>query len=166
MNAQEMIAAFKLVPLAQEGGHYREVYRGEESFLVKRPGGEVKRSVCTSIYYLLASGEKSYFHKIHSDELWHFYLGGPLLVVELKEGKAVETILGQDFLAGQKLQHVVKAGTWFAALPAPGTAFSLVGCTVSPGFDFADFELGERGELVKLYPGAKTMIEKLTPESH
>ena len=97
--------------------------------------------------------------------MWHFYLGAPLTVVELAEDTVTRTVLGSDVLGGQRLQHVVPGGTWFGCHPAavgePGS-YSLVGCTVSPGFEFADFELGEREFLLRDFPHAAEDIVRLT----
>lgn len=142
-----------------EGGYFSESYRSGGSLAVK--GG--KRSFSTAIYFLLARGDRSRLHRIKSDELWHFYAGGPVTVAQISpEGKVTRTTLGPDLGAGQKFQHAVPAGCWFGAYPAPGTAFALVGCTVAPGFDFADFELAGRDALIKKYPRARKLIQSLT----
>lgn len=147
-----------------EGGFYREVYRSTEGVehiaLPERFSGG--RSFCTSIFYLLELGDFSAFHRIKSDETWHFYAGGALEVVMLSGSGLTTVTLGHDVTSGQRLQHTVPAGNWFASRPAPGTLFSLVGCTVSPGFDFADFEMADRQELIKDYPLAQQTITSLT----
>jgi uncharacterized protein len=133
-----------------EGGHYRETYRAAATL----PSG---RSVCTAVYYLLAAGERSTWHRLDADELWHFYRGDPLWVVELvPQAPARVTVL-----SASNPQHCVPAHTWFGAIPAPGSAFSLVGCTVSPGFEFAHFELGVGGELLTAFPLAADIISRL-----
>ncbi|NHK28006.1 cupin domain-containing protein [Parvularcula flava] len=122
-----------------EGGWFAETYRaGVTVDTLKGP-----RAASTAILFLLAAGNVSHLHRIASDEVWHFYEGGPLLVHELRDGEVHVTRLSQD-----NPQHVVPAGTWFGARPASGTAHSLVGCTVAPGFDFADFELADREALL------------------
>ena len=145
-----------------EGGFYAETYRA--SAKVSTPAGE--RNASTAIYFLITPGNVSRLHRIKSDEAWHFYLGGPMTVVELVDGTAKCTTLGQDVLAEspQVVQYVVKANTWFGSFPNDGTPYSLVGCTVAPGFDFADFELGSRAALLAEFPSeeAKPLIEKLT----
>ena len=111
------------------------------------------RNVSTSILFLLISGEKSCLHRIASDEVWHFYLGGPLELLQISAGgEAEKIILGQDVVEGQNVQHVVPAGCWFGARPVEGTAYSLVGCTVAPGFDFSDFEMADKESLLRSYP--------------
>ncbi|HVA67463.1 MAG TPA: cupin domain-containing protein [Elusimicrobiota bacterium] len=148
-----------------EGGYFRETYRAGKALpraaLGSAFGGA--RSCSTAVYFLLAQGEFSRLHRIKSDEVWHFYLGGPLSIAQISPEGAIETvILGRDAEAGQTLQHAVPAGWWFGAYPAPGSGYSLVGCTVSPGFDFADLELGRRADLLGLFPHAKAIIERLT----
>lgn len=153
----ELIAAYKLIP-HPEGGYFAESYRAAQS--VATPRGD--RPASTAIYFLLPAGTKSRLHRIKSDEVWHFYLGGPLRIVEISpDGTTRETILGPDLAAGHKLQHVVPAGAWFGAYPEPNTPYALVGCTVAPGFDFQDFELAEREALLKAYPAAAPLIERL-----
>ena len=106
-------------------------------------------------YYLSLIHIYSRLHRIRSDEIWHFYLGGPLRLAMIHpDGKTDEIILGQDIAAGQTLQYVVPAGVWFGATPCAETDFSFVGCTVAPGFDFADFEMGKRESLKSAYPKA------------
>ena len=107
-----------------------------------------ERPASTAIYFLLRQGDVSALHRIKSDEVWHWYQGGPLLVWEkTEEGKWQETVLGPDAGAGQVLQHVVPAHRWFGSRPASESAYALVGCTVAPGFVFEDFELANDAAL-------------------
>jgi len=155
--AQRLVRLLRLKP-HPEGGFYRETYRAAGRIPGRRsPGG---RSFCTAILFLLLRGGVSRLHRIKSDELWHFHAGGPLLVVELdpKTGRARRTELG-----GRRVQHVVKAGTWFGAALAPGAGYALVGCTVAPGFEFRDLELGDRTRLLRRYPKARKLIAHLLP---
>jgi uncharacterized protein len=123
-----------------EGGHYAEVYRS--ALEIEMNGFEGKRNLCTSIFFLLEAHETSAHHRIKSDELWYYHDGDVLEIIEIDEsGNEVITHLGKLLHEGCKLQHVVKAGRWFGARPAVGSEFCLVGCQVSPGFDFRDFEL-------------------------
>jgi len=159
-----LIESLGLLP-HPEGGHYRETYRAGESVaqaaLPARFAGD--RSHGTAIYYLLKSGDRSKLHRIASDEIWHFYEGGALLIVAIAPvGDLTVTRLGRDFAAGDVPQHVVPAGHWFGALPAEGSDYALTGCTVSPGFDFADFELANRAALLAAFPQHRAWIEKLT----
>lgn len=163
-SAERLIRLLDLKP-HPEGGYYRETYRCDEFIphgcLPSRFHGD--RHYSTAIYYLLPAGAVSRLHRIASDEVWHFYLGGPFTVVELKpDGSSDHVVLGPDVMGGQRLQHVVKAGTWFGAYPNAGTDYSLVGCTVAPGFDFADFKIAKRTELLAKYPREKETIERLT----
>lgn len=136
-----------------EGGFYRETYRAAATL----PG--TQRSVSTAILYLLGAGQRSTLHRLDADEVWHFYRGDPLLVVELQPGAPAKVTR----LSVEHPQHVVPAGTWFGSMPAPGSAFSLVGCTVAPGFEFSAFELGTRVRLLAEFPLAREVIEQLTP---
>jgi len=139
MTAREYIQYLHLLP-HPEGGHYAETYRSGNKF--NFPGFEGERVLGTSIYFLLEKGQHSAMHRIKSDELWYYHDGGCLEIIERNpDGSEKVTKLGKRLDLGESLQHVVKAGTWFGARPAPDTAFSLVGCQVSPGFDFRDFEL-------------------------
>ena len=123
-----------------EGGHYAEVYRSDLE--VNLQGFDGPRNLCTSIFFLLESGDISALHRIKSDELWYHHDGGILEIIEIDEaGNEIITRLGKPIHDGCKLQHVVKAGRWFGARPSAESEFCLVGCQVSPGFDFRDFEL-------------------------
>ncbi|MCI4668338.1 MAG: cupin domain-containing protein [Bacteroidia bacterium] len=148
-----------------EGGFFREVYRSDEqitqSGLPERYSGE--RSISTSIYFLLTSEKFSAFHKVNSDEGWHYYQGTQpvILYIISPEGKLSKVMLGPAFELGQKFQHVVPANHWFAAaIPGEGN-YALVGCTVAPGFDFEDFELAKKDKLQKKFPSHKSLINKM-----
>jgi uncharacterized protein len=148
-----------------EGGAFREVYRS--SLEVAAPALPAifgaNRQISTSIYFLLQREQFSAFHRIKSDELWHFYYGDPLIVYEIEaSGTITEHLLGNDPEQGQQFQCAVKAGSWFASRVAPNSEYALAGCTVSPGFDFADFELADREQLVKEYPAHEVLIRELT----
>lgn len=159
-----LVARLNLAP-HPEGGFYRETYRANEAIpnagLPARFHGD--RAQSTAIYYLLRAGDRSKLHRIKSDEVWHFYDGDPLVIVAIApNGQLTETILGRDFVAGQVPQHVVPAGHWFGAMPARGSRYTLTGCTVAPGFDFADFELATRATLLRDYPQHIAWITRLT----
>lgn len=146
-----------------EGGYFKEVYRSPEVIgsLPGRYSGE--RVFSTSIYYLLEGDQFSAFHRIQSDEIWHFYEGCHLLIYIIDgKGHLEKVTLGRDITNGQKLQHVIERGQWFAARPSDRNSFSLVGCTVAPGFDFRDFELGESERLFKKYPAHRKLILELS----
>ena len=152
-EANKLITAFGLTP-HPEGGFYKETYRSPLTLNVASPFSG-PRAASTAIYYLLTGGAKSAFHRIRSDEVWHFYEGGPLKIIDVdpESGQVCETILGPPAQGGI-YQHVVPAGRWFGSIPMPGVAYSFVGCTVAPGFDFADFELAETDAFLKHYPQA------------
>jgi predicted cupin superfamily sugar epimerase len=163
LDATSWVTALKLSP-HPEGGYYKEVYRSAESVsksaLPERFSGD--RNYCTSIYYLLRSGDFSAFHRIRSDEIWHFYEGDALDLHILHNGEYRHVVIGRDVAAGQCLQYVVPAGAWFASTPRVGAEYALLGCTVSPGFDFADFEMAQREELISHYPGAAAVVTAFT----
>ena len=148
-----------------EGGWYREVYRAREGVaqaaLPARFGGD--RSFSTAIYYLLEAGQSSALHRIAADELWHFYEGQPLGVEVIHPDGRHETLLaGRNAAGGERPLAVVPAGCWFGASVQSAEGYSLVGCTVAPGFDFADFEMGDRGELLQLFPQHRELIQRLS----
>ena len=153
-TAEEIIATLGLTP-HPEGGFYRETYRAAGRF--------GRHHFATAIYFLLPRGYKSALHRIKSDEVWHHYLGGPLHVAEITpQGLVKDTLIGSDLAAGERPQYVVEAGHWFGSYPDGSSDFALVGCTVSPGFEFSDFEMGRRDELLRAFPHARDLIIKLT----
>lgn len=146
-----------------EGGYYRETYRSTEKIEVEVSDGVFQeRDLMTSIFFLLTKDKFSAFHRIQSDELWHFHDGDPIIIHSIDmNGKLQSRILGKNIANGEQLQLVVEAGEWFASEVKPGGEFSLVGCTVSPGFDFSDFELAS-SELKSSYSEHASLIERLT----
>lgn len=162
MNATYFINQLQLQP-HPEGGYFKETYRSDESIahdaLPKRFTGE--RSFSTAIYYLLQNGDRSVFHRIKSDECWHFYEGGTLLIHVIEnDGNYYCIKLGKDLAAGETFQHVVPANTWFASEPAPDSMFSLAGCTVAPGFDFTDLEIADKESLLSSFPRNAGIINR------
>jgi uncharacterized protein len=148
-----------------EGGYYRRTYQAELVVAKEAlPAGFTgARAVSTAIYFLLEGENFSALHRLRSDEVWHFYAGDPLVVhVISPEGEYSSIRLGRDLEAGQVLQGVVRAGSWFASHVADWRSFAVVGCTVAPGFDFEDFEMGKREELVARYPRDREVIMRLT----
>ena len=148
-----------------EGGYYCETYRSQLSIAREAlpPEFSGPRLVSTAIYFLLEGENFSAFHRLRSDELWHFHAGSTITVHVIgPDGGYSEIQLGSNAQAGEVFQAVVKAGCWFASRVRDRSSFALAGCTVAPGFDFADFELGKRSELVKLYPQHRELIEQLT----
>lgn len=157
MDARTWIDDLGLQP-HPEGGWYLETYRSRD--VVETARGP--RPASTAIFYLLERGEFSALHRIASDELWHHHAGGALDVVELRADEVVVHRLGSDRRAGERPQVVIPAGVWFGARPAADAAYALVGCTVAPGFDFADFEMARAEELRRTHAHAASWIDALT----
>jgi predicted cupin superfamily sugar epimerase len=148
-----------------EGGYFRETYRSSGEIEQESLGSNFdgNRNYSTCIYFLLTSNDFSAFHRIKQDEIWHFYDGSPIqLHVIAPSGEYTTHLVGREIDRGERPQHTVPAGCWFAAEVINESAFSLFGCTVSPGFDFRDFEMGSRSELISLFPGHEKIISKLT----
>ena len=142
-----------------EGGYFKETYRSAEK-VINRNGQA--RSASTGIYFLLTSDNFSAFHKIESDEMWHFYDGAALSVYVIHGTGELEILkIGNDIEKGEQLQAIVPAGCWFASKVDAPNSYSLVGCTVSPGFDFEDFVLAKADELIKAYPKHEKVIRSL-----
>jgi uncharacterized protein len=163
-NANYWIKKLNLEP-HPEGGFYRQTYKAD--LVVPRaalpPNFTGPRAVSTAIYFLLEGKSFSAFHRLRSDELWHFYAGAPLLVHVIGEsGEYSKILLGSDPDAEEQLQAAVKAGCWFSSHLRDRKSFALVGCTVAPGFEFADFELAKREQLTRRYPQHRLLIEQLT----
>jgi predicted cupin superfamily sugar epimerase len=148
-----------------EGGYYTEMYRADENIsqtaLPARYGGD--RSFATSIYFLLKGNECSHFHRIQSDETWHFYQGTCLeLFVLAKNGLLISHLLGPNFESGERFQVTIPKDHWFGAKVCNRDSYALLGCTVAPGFHFEDFELAERQKLIETYPQHSKLIQELT----
>lgn len=160
LSADDLIRTLNLQPHPKEGGFFRETYRSVESS--EFPGYSSARSHGTAIYYLLKPGTYSALHLLHSDEVFHFYLGGPVRMLQLlPDGTGREIVLGSRLDKGEQLQVVVPRGVWQGTCLEPGSDFALLGCTVAPGFDYADYVHGARDELVNQYPQHRDMIERL-----
>ena len=147
-----------------EGGWYRQTYRAmlmlPQSAL---PGFTGDRAASTAIYFLLAGDQFSAFHRLRSDEVWHFYAGSGLVVHVIEPGGQYnELLLGSDATSGEQFQAVVPAGCWFGSSLRQPNTYALVGCTVAPGFDFADFEMAERDALTAQFPQHRSIIARLT----
>lgn len=163
MTAAYFIKHLQLQP-HPEGGFFKETYRSEGIITLPcLPAPfNAERNYSTAIYFLLQQGDFSAFHRISSDECWHFYEGDSLLIHVIdEEGKYSYIRLGRKIHEGELFQFVVPAQCWFASEPAPGTEFTLVGCTVAPGFDFADFEMADEENLLKEYPQHASVIQRL-----
>lgn len=167
-DVQQIIHALDLQPLSMEGGLYRESYRSPESIpagaLPERYGRESK-PFGTAIFYLLTGHPDSFsvLHRLPTDETYHFYLGDPVEMTLLyPDGTSMQVILGQDLLAGQRVQYTVPHGVWQGSRLAPGGRFALLGTTMAPGFTPTDFEPGSRGALLEGYPSQHERILALT----
>lgn len=163
-DAQYWIDQLDLEPHV-EGGYFKETYRSAENIgkhaLPGRFSGD--RSFCTAIYFLLHDNQFSVFHRIKQDELWHFYTGDTLMVHIIdRQGNYSQIKLGTNSDAGEVFQTMVPHGSWFGANLESRNSFALVGCTVAPGFDFADLEIAERDVLINLFPEHRQIIKQLT----
>ena len=138
-----------------EGGYFVETYRS--SLDVETEFG--KRNAATAIYFLITKDSISHFHKLRSDEGWHFYSGDPLRLLEITpEGELIETIMGSEIDQGQVMQYYVPAGHWFASTSLG--EYSFMGCTVSPGFEFSDFEMGKKQELKEQFQQFEEILDE------
>lgn len=160
MNAKKIIQKLGLL-VHPEGGFYKETYRSASTIITDR--NEI-RNISTAIYFLLENDNRSLFHRLKSDEQWFFHQGEALEIIFIKDGILNTIILGTRLDNGEVLQAIIPANTWFAAGVKNSNGFSLVSCTVAPGFDFADFELAKREELLQEYPDLKETIQKFTKE--
>lgn len=153
-TAADLIAALRLVPLLPEGGYFRETYRSPERHR--------DRSLSTAIYYLLTPETFSALHRLPTDEVYHFYLGDPVELLLLSPDGGRVVTLGSAVLAGQQPQFVVPRGVWQGSRVAPGGKYALMGTTMAPGFDPADYEAGDRAQLTRAHPEMADLIRKLT----
>lgn len=155
LSAKQIIKELELVP-HPEGGYYREYYRSSARL-------NNNYALLTSVYFLLTKGSKSLFHKIPSIEIWNFILGDPLVLVTLSnENGLIETKLGKNLQANEKLDAKVESNTWMGSYLPTSSEYALVTCNVSPGFEFDDLEFGKKDELLADYPNEEKIIEMLT----
>lgn len=161
MDYKNIVEQLNMLP-HPEGGYYKEEYRSKD-IISNLPNFSGDRNYCTSIYFLLTSANFSGFHRIKQDEIWHFYSGSPLAVhvIDL-DGNYTKHIIGMNIENNQFPQLTVPANCWFASSVENEDSYSFVGCTVAPGFDFDDFELAKREDLIKEYPQHEELITKLT----
>jgi predicted cupin superfamily sugar epimerase len=165
MTAERIIQLFGMKPLPQEGGFYVETYRATEQ--IKKAALPVNlsgdRNIATAILYLLSADTFSALHRLKSDEIFHFYLGDPVTMLQLHPDSSTEiATLGNDILNGQKIQVIIPKNTWQGAFVNEGGQFALMGCTVAPGFDPDDYQQANREQLIKQYPSRKDLITRLT----
>jgi predicted cupin superfamily sugar epimerase len=166
-KAREIIKVLNLQSHPIEGGFFRETYRSAATVPDEHlpPGyrGRGPRSLGTAIYYLLTSETFSEMHRLPTEEVFHVYLGGPARMLRIDpDGTRREIVLGSDVLGGHSPQVVVPPDVWQGTMLEPGVDFILLGATMAPGFDYADYEQGRRADLVARYPHAAELIEKLT----
>lgn len=159
-DSEQLIALLSLMP-HPEGGYYRETYRDQNR--VTRASDGASRSASTAIYYLLRAGERSTWHRIRSDEMWHFYDGAPLRIHVLEPDGGYRMLrLGHPLRhEGAHFQALVPGGCWFAAECEEPDGYGLAGCTVAPGFEFDEFEIGDAGFLERHWPGRRELIARL-----
>lgn len=167
ISAQQVIDILNLQPHPEEGGYFVETHRADEMFasgtLSDRYAGE--RCHSTAIYYMLTPDTYSHLHLLQSDEIFHFYAGDPCEMLQLHpDGSGEVIVLGNELMAGHRPQVRVPRGSWQGMRLLPGGDFGLMGCTVAPGFEFADYAHGSRADLVKQFPEFKSRIERLTNE--
>ena len=169
MTADEVKKVLGLVPHPREGGWYVRTYEagevvGTEYFSDRRyVGGRAGRLTGTAIYYLLEPETFSEVHRLKSDELFHFYMGDAVEMLQLRpDGKGERILIGTDLAAGQRPQVVVPRGVWQGSRLVAGGSWALLGCSVSPGFEFEDYEEGVRAELIDGWPEWAEMISSLT----
>jgi uncharacterized protein len=165
MTADDVKQLLQLTPLELEGGFFRETYRSrrqvQPQHLPAGVGGP--RSIGTAIYYMITPESFSTLHRLPGTEIFHFYLGDPVVMLQLHpDGESQTVTLGHDLVAGHQPQVVVRGGTWQGSRLAAGGKWALMGTTMSPGFDYADYETGERDELIAQYPGVAEMIREYT----
>jgi predicted cupin superfamily sugar epimerase len=165
MTADEVKQLLQLQPLAIEGGFFRETYRSRWNVSAEYLPDGIRgpRSIGTAIYYMVTPETFSALHRLPGSEIFHFYLGDPAIMLQLLPDGSSRTItLGSDLAGGQQPQVVVRGGVWQGCKLASGGKFALMGTTMSPGFDYADYETGVRDELIAQYPGAAESIRDYT----
>jgi len=165
MIADDIIRLLQLQPHPVEGGFFRETYRSAATLPASAlPAHRAERSVSTAIYYLLKPGHVSELHVLPGDEVFHFYLGSPVKMLQLwPDGSGKEVVLGSNIAAGEVPQLVVPGGVWQGTHLIGDSGFALLGCTVAPGFDYADYRSASRAELTTKWPAFAEQIKKLTP---
>lgn len=160
----DLFRILNLKPLTQEGGFFAETYRSSETIDARllNLGHDGVRSLSTAIYYLLTPTSLSALHKVPGDEMFHFYAGDPVEMLELHpDGSSRTIVLGPDIQLGMKFQHLVPGGIWQGSCLVPGGEYALLGTTMAPGFDYADFVKGNVDELIRKYPEQAANIREL-----
>lgn len=146
-----------------EGGYFRETYRSNLPIITRQGQIKKQRSAATAIYFLLTTNNFSAFHRLKCDEIWNYHLGSPVLLYTINDmGKLITYKLGPSIAFSQQPQLLIEAGLWFAAIPQNRRYYSLVSCLAIPGFDYEDFEMAKRDDLLKQFPQHRNIILKLT----
>lgn len=164
LTAEQIRELLQMQPHPIEGGYFAETYRGvpniPQSLLPSYPGD---RAISTAIYYLLTPETFSAMHRVRGDEMFHFYLGDPVEMLQLKpDGRGEVLLLGQDIASGMLLQHTVTGGVWQGSRVRQGGKYALLGTTMAPGFEYEDYETGKRDELIARYSPYSALIASLT----
>ena len=166
LTAEQIIEMFKMKPLEPEGGYFVETSRAEETIKTEALPERYKseKSLYTSILYLLTPDTQSMLHRLPTDEIYHFHLGDPVVMLQLHPSGQVELItLGHNLQAGERVQVRVPRGVWRGSVLRDGGTYALLGTTMAPGFDYADYEPGDRQQLTERFPGFADLIARLTP---
>ncbi|MFD9318039.1 cupin domain-containing protein [Streptomyces sp. NPDC060053] len=154
LTAEDLVAHYDLEPIPREGGLFRRTWAG--------PQGPDGRPAGSAIVALLTADDFSALHRLPTDEVWHFYLGDPLVLLLLApDGTSRTAVLGPDLLGGQQPQLTVDAGTWMGARVAAGGAWTFFGCTMAPGFTYGDYEHGDAADLTARHPDRAALIARL-----
>jgi predicted cupin superfamily sugar epimerase len=167
-TADEIMTLFNLKPHPEEGGYFVETYRSSETLSEKALPSRYRgiRSFGTAIYYLLTPETFSAMHRLQSDEVFHFYLGDPVEMLQLwPDGSGTVITIGSDILNGMQPQVIVPRGVWQGARLTKNGRFALLGTTVSAGFELIDYESGRREELANSHPQFRDLIAALTKDS-
>lgn len=168
MTAAEIIELLGLIPLPEEGGYYKETYRSSDAGIPTNTYGALvtsKRLASTAIYYLVTPESFSALHRVKSDEIFHFYSGDPVEMIQITpEGEIKRILIGNNLANGEIPQVLVQKGVWQGTRLISGGKWSLMGTTVAPGFEFEDFEAGTRAEMLKLFPQHREDIIRFTRE--
>ena len=167
LNVEDVLRILSLVPLPREGGFFRETYRSQLVILAQAlpPVYTGSRHAATAIYYLLTPSSASLIHRLPGDEVFHFYLGDPVEMIQLHpNGRAKRVVIGSGIERGMRPQVVVPGGVWQGSRLVAGGRFALMGTTMAPGFEVEDFAAGNRAVLLRQFPEYADLIRALTPE--
>jgi uncharacterized protein len=162
MNLKTIIEKLNLIPLPEEGGLFRETYRSSLFVTAEFEGKSFRRTAGTSIYYLVTPDDFSALHKVRGEEIFHFYLGDPVEMIQLYPEGTRKIVIGNNLLNNESPQVIVPPGIWQGTRLKEGGKFALLGCTVSPGFEYEDFSISGRSELIEMFPASREDIIRYT----